>query len=320
MSLPVKVAFLGPEGTYTHQALLQQFGSDAKQVQIFPQGSINACFDQINARQVDYAVVPLENSTNGQVVFTYDLLRDWFISCGSRKAPGFSVVAEQFVAIHHYLFSNAEDLSRVDKLYSHPQVWGQVSEFLRTEKFNGQCSRIDTGSTAQAAEKVFEDATHTSACISSEMSGRLYGLPTKRAEIEDMKGNTTRFLVLGYGQMLHGEAREGTRGETEKAVGPEDSAGGADHCITSLMFVLNDNDPGALCEALDAFKIHRVNLTSIASRPSKVTPWEYVFFVDAEGHENTPEMRDSVRQLQEHCQRVAVLGLFVRSWRYKKHV
>lgn len=307
MSLPVKVAFLGPEGTYTHQALIQQFGNDPTRVLAQPQASIKACFDQIQAKTVDYAVVPLENSSNGLVVFTYDLLRDWFLPGTGKQQPTFSVVAEQFVAIHHYLFSNAQDLTQVTKLYSHPQVWGQVTEFLQAQTFSGQYSRIDTNSTAQAAEKVYEDSTHTSACISSQMSGRLYNLPTKAAEIEDLKGNTTRFLILGRGNIIYNE------NDPEPVNSSEPKK-----CLTSLVFVLNHDDPGALCEALDAFKTNKVNLTSISSRPSKATPWEYVFFVEAEGEANSTQIQNSVTQLREHCLKVAVLGLFVRSWRYKK--
>ncbi|GEQ72753.1 hypothetical protein JCM33374_g6441 [Metschnikowia sp. JCM 33374] len=310
MVSPIKVAFLGPEGTYTHQ-----FGNDPQHVEIFPQPSIKACFDQIHSKNVDYAVIPSENSTNGQVVFTYDLLRDWFIPAPGTPAPRFGIVAEQFVAIHHYLFSKAHDLSHVEKLYSHPQVWGQVADFLGEEKFNGKYSRIDTNSTAQAAEKVFEDPTNTSACISSKMSGQLYNLPTKAAEIEDLKGNTTRFLVLGYGPMLSSES------DSHKDVSLEEKdvgAHGKPSCVTSLVFVLNDNDPGALCEALNAFKSNAVNLTAITSRPSKVTSWEYVFFVEAEGPGDSLPMRRSVEMLHEHCSKVAVLGSYLRSWRYKK--
>ncbi|KAM9908864.1 hypothetical protein OXX69_005881 [Metschnikowia pulcherrima] len=315
MTSPVKVAFLGPEGTYTHQAVTQQFGNDPQMVTILPQSSIKACFDQLNEKCVDYAVVPLENSTNGQVVFTYDLLRDWFLPQDGTTPPKFSVVGEQFVAIHHYLFSNASDLSKVEKLYSHPQVWGQVSDFLRNETFNGNYSRIDTSSTAQAAERVHEDKKNVSACISSQMSGKLYGLPTKAAEIEDMKGNTTRFLILGYGSMLRSENDLGlTKGDENFGSAAPDFK----NYITSLVFILNDNDPGALCEALHAFKTNNVNLTSIASRPSKKTPWEYVFFVEAEGFGESEAMQRSFQMLQHQCRKVAIIGSFLRSWRYRK--
>lgn len=240
---------------------------------------------------MDYAVVPFENSTNGQVVFTYDLLRDWFLA---REKPAFRVVAEQFVAIHHFLLSNADDLSNVTTLYSHPQVWGQVTDFLGLGKLPTNMTKVDTSSTAKAAEMVYNDASNTSACICSKMSADLYKLPVKYAEIEDLRGNTTRFLVLGY---------EALKLQQDKT-------------ITSLVYVLNKNDPGALCSALTAFSSNNINLTSIASRPSKISQWLYVFFVEAEGDEEEENMKQSIAALGSSCSKVAVLGLFARSWRY----
>lgn len=312
--LPTKVAFLGPRGTYTHQvslstmptsqipltfqAVTQQFGDDPLRTTIFPQPSIAACFDSLHLKEVDFAVVPFENSTNGQVVFTYDLLRDWFLSAQEENKPTFHIVAEQFVSIHHYLYSNAASLKDVSRLYSHPQVWGQVGNFLARENFNGKVTRVDTSSTAVAAEMVFKDATNTSACISSRMSGSLYNLQIKQENVEDLSGNTTRFLVLGHGPSLAPEI-----------VNEKNTS------MTMLLFKLNGDDPGALCSALSSFKEHGINLQSIASRPSKQTPWEYVFFVEAQEDSSSEHFRKSLRLLHESCETVVVLGLFVRAWR-----
>lgn len=246
--------------------------------------------------------MPFENSTNGQVVFTYDLLRDWFMPSDRNKKPAsFKVVAEQFVSIHHYLLSNASDLSKITTLYSHPQVWGQVTQFLSLGKLPEKYTTVDVSSTAQAAANVYSDKSNTSACICSKMSADLYQLPVKFAEIEDFKGNTTRFLVLGYGARLPVEKPES---------GPTLS-------ITSFLFILNLNDPGALCSALDSFKHHKVNLTSINSRPSRQTQWQYVFFVEAEGDETSERIQGSIQKLHDYCTDLVVLGSFARSWRYK---
>lgn len=272
--------------------MLQQFGADSLVVAL-PQALIGACFEQLAAHSVDYAVVPFENSTNGQVVFTYDLLRDWYM--GDTEPP-FRIVAEQFVAIHHYLLSNAEDLGAVSRLYSHPQVWGQVTQFLALGKLQN-VTRVDTSSTAKAAETVFNDASNTSACICLKMSADLYKLPVKYAEIEDLKNNTTRFLVLGLTPV--------ERRPDEKM-------------ITLLMYMLNHNDPGALCSALQAFLTNSVNLTSISSRPSHVSQWQYVFFVEAEGDAEDVAVKQSLAELAKSCTKVAVLGLFARSWRFSQ--
>lgn len=274
--------------------MLQQFGGrdphDSTAPETFPQKTIAECFEQINSRQVDYAVIPLENSTNGQVVFTYDLLRDWFLG----QEAKFRVVAEQFVAVHHYLFSNTL-LNCVERLYSHPQVWGQVTGFLAQEKFSGHVTRVDTALTAQAAEMVLKDSSNTLACISSEAGGAMYGLPVRAAQIEDVKGNTTRFLVLGYP-----EESQSPGNETESR-----------QKLSLLMLVLNRDDPGALCTALDCFRRHHVNLAAITSRPSKITPWQPVFFVETWGA--WAQIIESLEALQQCCQEVVYMGLFLRS-------
>lgn len=268
-------------------------------MEILPQTSIGACFDELHNRKVDYAVVPFENSTNGQVVFTYDLLRDWLMPKSDENTVKFRVVAEQFVLIHHYLLSNATDLESVTKLYLHPQVWGQVSKFLDLDVLPGKYTKIDAPSTAKAAEMVKQDETNTSACLSSKMSAQLYDLPVKAPEVEDFKGNTTRFLVLGY-----------------ESLAKRDSTDPQPQDVTLLMFVLDHDDPGALCLALGAFSANNINLTSISSRPSGITRWQYVFYVEATGNPESDAMKRSIDSLRPHCTHLSIVGTFARSWRY----
>lgn len=316
------VTFIFPnyQSTETNiQAVIQQFGVNETDVEIQPQASIGACFEQLHSRSVDFAVVPFENSTNGQVVFTYDLLRDWLMPKEGREPAQFRVVAEQFVAIHHYLLSNADDLSKVTNLYSHPQVWGQVTKFLSLDVLPGKYSKIDTSSTAQAAEFVKNDDTNTSACISSQTSAHLYGVPIKAAAIEDFKGNTTRFLVLGYSdkEIEHGEDGEKPNLRTPIDSSPDRNLDSEEvNDITLLMFVLNADDPGALCLALGAFQKNNVNLTSISSRPSGRTRWQYIFYLEAAGNAKNEAMHASINLLKPHCTQLAIVGTFARSWRY----
>ncbi|EGW31330.1 uncharacterized protein SPAPADRAFT_61899, partial [Spathaspora passalidarum NRRL Y-27907] len=295
--MTIKVAFLGPEGTYTHQAVIQQFGND---VTILPQKAISDCFKCIDSKQVDYAVVPFENSTNGQVVFTYDLLRDWFINT---TEPEFKVVAEQFVSIHHNFLTYAKDIGSIKTIYSHPQVWTQVSKFL-SEKVKADVVKIDVGSTSKAAEIVkSEGSDGTSAAISSKMSADLYELPIMYESIEDNVSNTTRFLVLGYNKPL----QHGTNEEEEEE---------EEDIVTSVMFTLNNSEnPGALCDVLVRFKSNGVNLISINSRPSHVKPWQYVFFVEMIG-DLQDGVNTSLEQIKPNCLELVVLGSFKRSWRY----
>lgn len=249
------------------------------------------CFDKLQSGDVDYAVVPLENSINGLVVFTYSLLRDWFMPPDDGPQPQFVVVGEQYVPIHHNVLTRAADLSQVTRVYSHPQVWGQVTEFMRNEQVR-TWTTIDTDSTAKAAQIVAQDASNTSACIGSLLSAELYDLLVAVPDVEDKKDNTTRFLVLA---------------RRERATRVADTP-----CVTALMFVLNQNEPGALCEALDSFRRNRVNLHSIASRPSGRAQWQYAFFVEVDGDASSDNVAQSIRALGESCSHTAVLGLFVR--------
>lgn len=278
--------------------MVQQFG-ESPDLSIIPQPSIGSCFDVLNAGSVDFAVVPFENSTNGQVVFTYDLLRDWFIGENEKLKPHFEIVGEQFVAIHHYLLSNAPDKSSIKVIYSHPQVWGQVTRVL---KDYAKCTRMDVSSTAEAARMVCEDATNTTACISSKMSAQLRNLPVIQAEVEDIPDNTTRFLVLGSKAPPNDQAPTVVQESSRRVLS-----------ITSVMFTLNNDDPGALMSALDSFKQHNINLTSIASRPSGKSKWLYAFFVEAEGSFKTATMKSAIDLLKHSCSDVVILGSFERS-------
>lgn len=232
---------------------------------------------------MDYAVVPFENSTNGLVVYTLDLIRDWFLG----SEPQFRIVGEQFVAIHHCLLSHAQSASGISTIYSHPQVWGQIGRFLLG--FKGSFTKVDTSSTSKAAELVAADSSKTSACVSSRLCSQIYDLPVLQADIEDDSSNTTRFLVLSK------------QGLPKKGHNP----------FTAIMFTLNNDHPGTLCTALDSFRQHGINLTSITSRPSHIKPWQYVFFVEIMGGEDDPSVQKSLASLRQECH-VVVVGEFER--------
>lgn len=290
----------------------QQFGS-GDNVEISAQKSISDCFEILNEEKVDYAVVPLENSTNGQVVYTYDLLRDWFLfhdSGSESKAadkPKFRVVAEQFVSIQHNFLTRAKKMEDIKVIYSHPQVWGQVKDFFKN-RVPKDVSTVDTGSTAKAAEKVHNDETKSSACISSFMSAQIYNLPILFKNIEDNSKNTTRFLVLGH------------KGISYKHDKPQDDR--VDHeqnYVTLVTFILRDDDPGALCDALNAFKTYNINLTSINSRPYPGANWRYAFFIELIGNKDNKDddnVSKSLSDLEKLVLSMTVLGSFERCWRY----
>lgn len=283
----VKVGFLGPKGTYTHQAVLQQFGED---IEIFPLLFIGDCFKEVNANNVDYAVVPFENSTNGQVIFTYDLMRDWYIDT---PRPSFRIVGEQFVPIHHNLLSKELDLSNIKKIYSHPQVWGQVTNFMDT--IDHPVTKVDCSSTSKAAELVKISNEPGVACISSSMCSKLYNLPIIQADIENNISNSTRFLILGESPLSVSETRS-----TD---------------ITSLIFTVDQaHAPGSLRMALLSFQEYEINIININSRPSNKGNWQYAFFVEFIGNYITDDnVKQSLKSLETKCTEIVILGTFQRT-------
>lgn len=319
---PVSIAFLGPKGTYTYQAALQEFGHQ-KQAKFVCANSIPECFKKLDSeKSVDYSVVPLENSTNGQVVFTYDLLRDQMMAGFDESAdenrviPAIEVVSEQYVSIVHCLISpgvnSLENLPKYKKIriYSHPQVWGQVSEYL--EKLKRQCpntliEKIDTPSTSEAVRKAqlsSQQDSELSLAIASETAAELHNAHVIDEEINDIPGNTTRFLVFKRRDPHHI-----TQSADPKAV-----------CL--MTFAVKVDDPGSLVDVLSVLKNHGMNTCSINSRPlnnkqiRKNRNWQYLFFIE---YYNSAEKRDEetfYRDISNSCSSWCLWGTFGRNERY----
>lgn len=199
--------------------------------------------------------------------------------------------------------SNAKSLEDIQRIYSHSQVWGQVTKFL-SQNIDEKITKIDTDSTSRAAELAINDESGTSACISSKISADLYKLPILFENVENIENNTTRFLILGYNKIPYNIPT------------PKDVIEQPISYITSLIFTLNHDDPGALCVALDSFRKFNVNLTSINSRPSHLKQWQYVFFVELNGSTDDVNVSNSISRLSNNCLELVVLGSFERCWRY----
>lgn len=232
------------------------------------------------------------------MIYTFDLIRDYFVpglDTAERKDVPFIIVGEQYVEIHHNLLSKAESIGKIDKIYSHPQVWGQVSTFLQTN-FAGGVKKVNTDSTSRAAEIVLEDRGN-SACICSKISASIYDIPIISENIEDNFNNTTRFLILGQREHING--KQSTQQATTKK-----------QYITSVIFILDNNSPGSLSTALNSFKTFNVNLLSIHSRPSRLKKWQYIFFVEMMGHQDHSEVSGSLNDLAATCNFLVVLGSF----------
>ncbi|PYM65505.1 MAG: prephenate dehydratase [Candidatus Rokuibacteriota bacterium] len=237
-----------------------------------PARSIVEVFDDVERGRVDFGVVPVENSTEGAVNVTLDrLIVSDALICGELK-----------LEITQHLLSRARELGEVKRVVSHPQALAQCRGWLAEHL--GDVDTEETLSTAAAAELAAADATV--AAIASELAARLYNVPLLRARIEDNPQNSTRFLVVG-----------------RRPVGPT----GRDK--TSILFAMK-NVPGALYRILEPLARDGINLTKIESRPAKQSPWEYVIFVDLEGHRETQQISAVLREVGERTLFLKILGSY----------
>ena len=237
-----------------------------------PVRSIVEIFDEVERGRAQYGVVPVENSTEGAVNVTLDRLID----------ADAVIVGEVTLDIAQHLLSRAADLGEVKIVCSHPQALAQCRGWLNAHLPDVRAEEMS--STTASAERAKEDSTV--AAIASEMAARLYDLPILRERIEDNAANSTRFLVIG-----------------RRPAPPT----GRDK--TSILFSMK-NEPGVLYSILAPFAQRRLNLTKIESRPTKRRPWEYVNFVDFEGHRDTEVVRAVLAEVKERCQFLKVLGSY----------
>ncbi len=239
-----KVAYLGPEGTYSQLAALEFFGADAKLVNCT---SIDDVFAAVEKGAVSYGIVPVENSTEGAINNTQDCLVD----SSSR------IIGEQIVSIEHSLLAQTRtSKSDIRKIASHKQSLAQCRAYL-ARNFP-KIEQIECSSNAEAA--ILAQTNADTAAIASELAGRVYNLQSLETCIQDRSNNRTRFLALGANDR---------------------AATGSDK--TSIL-VYTENKPGALFRVLEPFEKYQLSLTKIETRPSKKEAWEYVFFIDFEGH------------------------------------
>jgi len=266
---PLHIAFLGPEGTYTHAAALKHFGHGA---QLKAMQTIDEVFREITVGDVHCGIVPIENSTEGGVNQSLDLL----------VHSNLKIAAEIELSIHHYLLSAQPQLSAIQKIYSHPQSLAQCRMWL--DRHLPGLPRISVNSNAQAAQLAAQEPF--AAAIAGAVAGDIYALRVLAKRIEDYAENTTRFAVL-----------------SKQSPPPS----GRDK--TSLLLSM-PNCPGALFQMLSPFSVQGLNLTRIESRPSHEGVWDYVFFIDLEGHIDQPKVSQALNQLAQQGVMVKHLGSY----------
>jgi len=266
---PLGIAFLGPLGTYSESASVKQFGHAAR---LLPQSSIDDVFREVESGHAHYAVVPVENSTEGAVGRTMDLLLD----------TSLKICGEVVLRIHHNLLSNEPSLDKITKVYSHAQSLAQCHEWLN--RMLPDVPRLSVGSNAQAAQKAAEEPG--AAAIAGVAAADRYKLPKLAENIEDEPNNTTRFLVLGH-----------------------HDAGISGRDKTSLIMSA-PNRTGALHILLEPFAATNVSMTRLESRPARHALWEYVFYVDVEGHRDDPAVKAAIAELAKRAAYLKVLGSY----------
>ncbi|MCK5215264.1 MAG: prephenate dehydratase [Candidatus Omnitrophica bacterium] len=264
----LKIAYLGPMASFTHLAAQKKFGS---QIDYVPFGDIAEVFRQVENGYCDYGVVPIENSIEGAVTHTFDLLVDSEIK----------ICSQVLLEISHNLMSKT-DLKSIKKIYSHPQVFAQCRHWLQNNFTNVEL--IGVPSTTKAAQIAAKEKG--AACIASHLAAKVYDMKIIKKDIEDLAHNITRFLVIANND-----------------VPPT----GKDQ--TSILFSIKDR-VGALHDMLIPFTKNGINLTKIESRPSKKCAWDYYFFVDFEGHKEDEKVKKALIQLEELCKYLKILGSY----------
>ena len=269
---PLTVAYLGPQGTFSEEAALKRFGSV---VTTLACSSIDDVFRKVEAGAAGYGVVPVENSTEGAVGRSLDLLLQTPLKvCGEIKLP-----------IHQLLLARHGDLARINKIYSHPQSFSQCHEWLNANlpHLSGE-TRINAASNADAARLAAGD--ENAAAVAGRKAGEVFGLTICAENIEDDPNNTTRFLVIAAQEV---------------------AASGKDK--TSLVMAAK-NRPGAIHELLAPLAEHGVSMSRLESRPSRAGLWEYVFFVDIEGHQHDAKTATALKEVKRKAAFLKILGSY----------
>ncbi len=267
---PTRVAYLGPEGSFSHQAAYNEFGGSSE---LLPLGSFEEIFEEVENDRATFGVVPVENSIEGSVGMVLDLL--------SKTHLG--IAAELFERINHFLLSKTGNIQDINIVASHPQAIAQCKKWLN--KNLGDKEIIETASTAEAA-RLASKKKNVSA-IASEHAASIYKLNIIQNNIEESSLNTTRFFVIGK--------------KTNRPTGDD---------RTSIVFTLKDKPGALQRSFFQPFADAKVNLTKIESRPSKERPWEYLFFVDFKGHCQDKIIKSLLKKLERSCIYLKVLGSY----------
>jgi chorismate mutase/prephenate dehydratase len=269
---PLKVTFLGPEGTYTHAAAVKHFGG---LIESEPVASLEEVFRLVEADGADFGVVPVENSSEGVINHTLDLFM---------KSP-LTISGEVTLRIRHNLMSRETSLTAIERVYAHQQALAQCRFWLDQNIPNAE--RIAVHSNSAAVIMAGEQAGV--AAIGGDTASQLYDIPILNADIEDEPDNTTRFVIIGKHQ-------------------PPPSG-----CDRTSLLVFTHNKSGSLYRLLEPLAKRNISMSNIESRPSRRGVWEYVFFIDIDGHRDEQSVNEAIAEIGQASAMVTVLGSYPRA-------
>jgi chorismate mutase / prephenate dehydratase len=270
---PLKVAYLGPEGTYTQSAVLKHFGHS---VRALPLTSIDEVFQEVQAGNADFGVVPVENSSEGAVNNTLDRF----------LTTSLNICGEVELRVHHNLMGRMKNLADVQRVCAHPQALGQCRGWL--DEHLAGVERVPVASNAEGARRARDE--RGTAAVAGSVAAEVYGIEILAPNIEDHDDNTTRFLVIGNKSLR---------------------ASGADK--TSVLVSGRCEEAGSLFRLLEPLAQHKVNMTRIESRPSRKRKWDYVFFIELDGHAEDAPLAKALAELRKRASLFRVLGSYPRA-------
>jgi len=267
----VKVAYLGPVASYSHMAAISRFG---RMTEYLSFNSIKDVFLEVEKGNADYGCVPIENSTEGAVNYTYDMFVD----------SDLKICSEVMLEIRHCLLSKEKDMKKIKQIFSHPQSFAQCRNWLESNLPGVKLIEVSSNSKgAELATKM-----KNSAAVAGELAAITYKLNILASDIQDIADNITRFFIIGN--------------QINKKTSDDK---------TSIMVSIKDK-VGALYSLLRPFQKYGINLTNIESRPSKKKAWDYLFFVDFKGHIDEKKVIKALAEVEKYCGEVKILGSYPR--------
>ena len=265
----IRVSYLGPQGTFSQAAVTKHFGHE---ISAQAEADIDACFRAVETGRADFAVVPVENSTEGAISRTLDLI----------VSSPLKICGEVMLPIHQNLMGKAASLDGIKRVYGHAQSLAQCQNWLARHLPHAE--RVSVVSNSDGAQRAAEDAA--TAALGSEAAAELYGLQIIASRVEDEASNTTRFLVIA----------------------PQDAApSGRDK--TSLVMGAH-NQPGAIVKLLQPLADAGISMSKLESRPSRSGNWEYLFFVVCEGHREDALLSATLEEIRKRAAFLKILGSY----------